>query len=271
MWLQGLRRDNTRPEFFANHGGHLSDPHSKAYWPSLLSLLSGEIHRFQSVLNGTAYDSPNGMPIALFPAPHATSVLVLMGRLLGEARSIHLFQFHRDQVAGIFGGQWAWNGDPPSGEKYKVTVLRPDEAGCHEATMLVYLTDTVPASELPANLHENGHWKHPTLLVTADKPSRQVIGHPEDLQLFGLTLDSALRTVQDQWRASTVNLVVIAPITACVRVGQKMQARCQPDFVLYERVATAGRGSFTPTVRITSQHVIHVETETSCPLNSENL
>jgi len=271
MWLQQLRRDNNRPEFFANHGGHLGDPHSKAYWPSFFGLLRAEIPRFQAVLNGTAHDSPQGMPIALFPAPHSTSVLVLTGRLLGEARSIHLFQFHRDQVAGTYGGQWAWRGDPPSAEKYHVKVLHQHEAGPHEATLLVYLTDAIPASELPADIHENGIWKHPTILLTVDQPSRQVIGHPEDLQQFGLALDSALRTVQDEWRASTVNLVVIAPITACVRLGQKMQARCQPDFVLYERSATAGRGAFSPTVRITSQHVIHVETAASCPLNSENL
>ncbi len=267
MWLQHLRRDNNRPEFFANHGGHLGDPHSTAYWPSFFGLLRAEIPRLQATLNGTAHDSPQGLPIALFPAPHSTSVLVLTGRLLGEARSIYLFQFHRDQVAGTYGGQWAWRGDPPSADKYHVKVLHQPEAGRHEATLLVYLTNTIPASELPPDIHENGKWKHPTIVVTVDQPSRQVIGHPEDLQQFGLALDSALRTVQDEWRALTVNLVVIAPITACVRLGQKMQARCQPDFVLYERAATAGRGSFLPTVRITSQHVVHVETAASCPLN----
>lgn len=271
MWLQHLRRDNNRPEFFANHGGHLGDPHSKAYWPSFFGLLKAEIPRIQAVLNGTAHDSPQGMPIALFPAPHSTSVLVLTGRLLGEARSIHLFQFHRDQMAGTYGGQWAWRGDPPSADKYHVNVLHKHQAGLNEATLLVYLTDTIPATELPANLYANGGWKHPTILVTVDQPSRLVIAHPEDLQLFGLALESALRIVQDEWRTSTVNLIVIAPITACVRLGQKMQARCQPDFLLYERAATAGRGAFLPTVRITSQYVTHVETATSCPLNPENL
>jgi hypothetical protein len=266
MWLQGLRRDNARPDFFANNGGHLGDPHSSAYWPSFFTLLKNDIPRLQSILNGTSQDAPQGMPIAVFPAPHTTSVLVLFGRLLGESRTIHLFQFHRDQVGRTFGGQWAWNGEAPSKDKYRVTELRPFESGQKEATMLVYLTDVIPANELPTNLYKNGQWSHPTIQVTVDHPSRQVIAHPEDLQLFGLAVDHALRTLQDQWRVSKVNLVVIAPITACVRVGQKMQARCQPDFVLDERTATAGRGSFAPTICITSQDVTHVQTGATCPL-----
>jgi hypothetical protein len=266
MWLQRLRRDNTRPDFFANNGGHLGDPHSPAYWASFFVLLRSDIPRLQSILNGTSQDSPQGMPIAVFPAPHTTSVLILTGRLLGESRSIHLFQFHRDQVGGTLGGQWAWNGEVPSKDKYKVTVLHPFEPGHDEATMLIYLTDIIPSDELPVNLYENGQWKHPTIQVTVEHPSRLVIAHPEDLQLFGLAVDGALQAVQDQWRVSKVNLVVIAPITACVRVGQKMQARCQPDFVLYELTATAGRGSFAPTICISSQDVTHVQTVASCPL-----
>jgi hypothetical protein len=75
-------------------------------------------------------------------------------------------------------------------------VLHKHQAGLNEATLLVYLTDTIPATELPANLYANGGWKHPTILVTVDQPSRLVIAHPEDLQLFGLALESALRIVQ---------------------------------------------------------------------------
>lgn len=269
MWLQKLRSDNTRPDWFARNAGHLGDTHSPAYWSSLFALLKKDIPRLQSFLDGTAHDSVQGMPLAVFPAPHATSVLVLTGRVLGESRSIHLFQFHRDQVGGKLGGQWAWTGAQPTKDKYRVDVLRSAQSGDREATLLVYLTDSIPAAELPPSCYENGQWTRPTIEVSVQQPSRRVIAHPEDLELFGLAMDDVLQKLQDQWRVSKVHLLVIAPITACVRIGQKMQARCQPNFVLYERKtsgATLERGPFVSTISITSEEVTHLQTGDTCPL-----
>lgn len=269
MWLRKLRSDYTRPDWFARNAGHLGDTHSSAFWSSLFALLKKDVPRLQAILEGTAQDSVQGMPLAVFPAPHTTSVLILSGRLLGESRSIHLFQFHRDQVGGTLGGQWAWLGEPPAKEKYKVKVLRPPQPGESEATLLVYLTDSIPPEELPSNLYENNQWACPTIEVSVEFPSRRIIAHPEDLELFGLAIDDALQKLQDQWRASKVHLLVIAPITACVRIGQKMQARCQPGFILYERdtsTGTAGRGAFVSTIAITSKAVTHLKTEETCPL-----
>jgi hypothetical protein len=269
MWLQKLRCDNARPDWFARNAGHLGDTHSPAYWSSLFALLRKDIPRLQSILEGSAHDSVQGMPLAVFPAPHATSVLVLVGRLLGESRTIHLFQFHRDQVGGNHGGQWAWLGTPPAINKYKVTVLRSAEPEENEATLLVHLTDSIPPTELPVGFYENGQWARPTIQVGVEQPSRRIIGHPEDLELLGLALDDALQRLQEQWRVSMVHLLVIAPITACIRMGQKMQARCQPDFVVYERKTSGEKaelGSFVSTIRITPQDVIHLQTGETCLL-----
>lgn len=270
MWLQKLRCDNARPDWFARNGGHLGDTHSPAFWSSLFTLLKKDIPRLQSILEGTAHDSVQGMPLAVFPAPHATSVLVLAGRLLGESRTIHLFQFHRDQVGGNVGGQWAWMGTSPAKDKYKMRVLRSAQPGENEATLLIHLTDSIPPSELPVSFYGNGQWSRPTIEVNVEQPSRRIIAHPEDLELFGLAVDDALQKLQDQWRVSRVHLLAIAPITACVRIGQKMQARCQPDFVLYERKTsgeTAECDSFVSTIRITPQDVTHLQTGETCLLH----
>lgn len=270
MWLRKLRTDNTRPDWFARNAGHLGDTHSTAFWSSLFTLLKNDIPRLRAILNGTAQDSVQGMPLAVFPAPHTTSVLILAGRLLGESRSIHLFQFHRDQIGGASGGQWAWLGSPPAKDKYTVKILRPPQPQDNEATLLVYLTDSIPPDELPSSFYENQQWARPTIEVSVENPSRQIVAHPEDLELFGLAVDEALQKLQDQWRASKIHLVAIAPITACVRMGQKMQARCQPDFILYERdtsTGAKGRGPFAPTIAITPQTTIHLKTEEICPLH----
>jgi hypothetical protein len=269
MWLRKLRSDNARPDWFARNAGHLGDTHSSAFWSSLFALLKDDIPRLRAILNGTAQDSVQGMPLAVFPAPHTTSVLVLSGRLLGESRSIHLFQFHRDQVGGTLGGQWAWPGEPPAKEKYSVEVLRPPQPAEKEATLLVYLTDSIPPEELPSTFYENKQWARPTIEISVESPSRRIIAHPEDLELFGVAVEHALQMLQDQWRALRIHLVVVAPITACVRIGQKMQARCQADFVLYERdtsSGTTGRGPFVSTIAITPQSTILLNTEESCPL-----
>lgn len=269
MWLQRLRADNSRPDWFARNAGHIGDTHSQAYWSSLFVLLKKDIPRLQSILDGTGDDSVQGKPLAVFPAPHCTSVLILTGRLLGEGRTIHLFQFHRDQVGGHLGGQWAWTGARPATDKYRVNVLRPAQNGDEEATLLVYLTDAIPPKELPTSFYENGQWRLPTIEVTVQEPSRRVIGHPFDLELFGRAMDDALQKLQDQWRVTKVHLLVIAPVTACVRIGQKMQARCQPDFVLHERNTSgdiAEHGSFVPTIGISTTEVTHLRTGETCPL-----
>ncbi len=269
MWLQRLRADNTRPDWFARNGGHLGDTHSPAYWTSMFALLRKDIPRLQSILDGTGDDSVHGKPLAIFPAPHCTSVLVLTGRLLGESRSIQLFQFHRDQVGGNVGGQWAWTGPRPDKDKFKLNGLRSAQGGDGEATLLVYLTDSIPPAELPPSIYQNSQWVLPTIEITVQEPGRRVIGHPLDLELLGLAVDDALQKLQDQWRVSKVHLFVIAPITGCVRVGQKMQARCQPNFLLYERNTSggvAGRGSFVSTIGISGNEVTHLNTGETCPL-----
>ena len=48
-----------------------------------------------------------------------------------------------------------------------------------------------------------------------------------------------------------------------------MQARCQPNFLLYERNTSggvAGRGSFVSTIGISGNEVTHLNTGETCPL-----
>ena len=228
------------------------------YWLSLFQLMkSSDISRLKGFLTGTAGPAPR-CRLAVFPV-HGTSVLVLSGRLIGESSSVHLFQFHRDQVGGCRGGQWAWqNGTALPADKYQVRVHRPAQLGDTEALLQVNLTAVVPAGDLPGYLYGQSGYIIPAIEVTVEECSHRVIGQPEDLDLFGRALDSALRKLQDEWRIPTVHLVVIAPVTACVRIGQKMQARHHSNFILYERGPggpAGARGSFIRTIRISSTEV----------------
>ena len=68
----------------------------------------------------------------------------------------------------------------------------------------------------------------------------------------------------------TVHLVLIAPVTACFRVGQKMQARHHADFILYERRPSASpgvRGEFAKTIAISPTEVTLLSTGESTSIS----
>lgn len=270
MWLRKQRSATAQAEWFARNGAHLGATNSPGYWSSLFTLLRHDIPLLKGLLTGTRFGGAPRPPLALFPL-HGTSTLVLTGRLLGESGSIHLYQFQRDQVDERRGGQWAWPGTPaPSSDKYAMRVLREPNAGDNEALLRVSLTDNPPAQELPPKLFRDGQYVLPSIEVTVATTHHVVIGHPDDMLHVGRSVDSALRTIQDIWRLRTIHLVVIAPATACVRVGQKLQARHHADVVLYERrpvPAGQPRGPFEPTIRISSTDVTLLSTGESIPIS----
>ena len=271
MWLRRLRTGGLRAEWFARNGGHLGAANSNSYWLSLFELLKNDRPRLKGLLDGSAYGGAPRLPLAIFPL-HGTSVLALSGRLVGESSSAHLFQFHRDQVSGQRGGQWAWPeaAPVPANDKFKVVLHRKAQGGEAEALLQVNLTAAVSASDLPTHLFSAGQYEIPAVEVTVGNPSHRVIGHPADLELFGRAVDQALQKLQDEWRVRTVHLVVIAPVTACFRVGQKMQARHHADFVLYERrpsTTPGARGEFAKTIAISPTEVTLLSTGESTSIS----
>lgn len=267
MWLRRLRTGGGRAEWFARNGPHLGASNSDGYWLSLFSLLKNDKPRLAGLLDGSAYGGAPRPPLAVFPL-HGTSVLVLSGRLIGDSSSAHVFQFHRDQVSG----QWAWPEAAlaPPNDKFKVQVHRHAKGGETEACLRISLTAAVPAADLPIHMFFASQHEMPTIEITVECPSHRVIGHPADLELLGRAVDQALQKLQDEWRVHTVHLVVVAPVTACFRVGQKMQARHHAKFILYERrpsAAPSARGEFAKTIAISPTDVTLLSTGESISIS----
>jgi hypothetical protein len=263
LWLSRFRRGLTQPEWFCRNGFFNHNPHDDHYWEELLKALRNDIPRLQAMLAG-ALSTERRKPIAVFPL-HSTSVQILAGRLVGDVGGVYPFQFHRDQISGGSGGQWAWpaSAPEPAPEKYKWHILR-DRKGEKEACLLVSLTFKIGEDRLPDYCAAQGELKLPTCEVTVESPASTVIGHPKDLEDFGRVLDQALRQIQDTWGAKKIHLFVGAPSSACFRVGQKMQARHQATFVCHE--AEQGKGPFLPTIEITSDRVLLPKTGKSVEL-----
>ena len=94
---------------------------------------------------------------------------------------------------------------------------------------------------------------------------RQAIAREEDLVAFGLCVDEALKVLQDQWKVETVHLFVGAPASACLKLGQKLQARHHATIVVYETVQSSK--GFEETIRITRREARHEPTGECIDLN----
>lgn len=256
MWQKEIR-NYTQPQRVLKNPDYFCASSNPQYWSNIFQLLKSEdFPIIKKLLNRAGSDS-NPKPLAIFPL-HGMSLLILSGRIIGDASSVILFQYHRQQINNK-GKQWAWpDVQEPKIDKFKVKIHKDKNDSDDEALLLINITAKIPREELPISLFDK-KFVLPTIEVTLDDCSINAISHPKDLELLGEAIDDVYRKIQDEWRLQKVHLIMIAPTTACVRLGQKMQARHHADFILYERKPDCGgKGPFEPTIQISPTKVILV-------------
>lgn len=270
LWGRKLRTQCNSPKWFFYPGGQHHSPHQPDYWSSLFRTMKTDLPRLQGLLNGTSEGGAPRPRLAVFPL-HCTSVLLLAGRVLGDMPGTFLFQPHRNVQDGRT--RWAWPTDaqpmqpagmamstsgspaaiPSTTGKFTLTELRQHTEGTEEACLIVALTSTIPPARMPSSCATGATFALPSLLIGPEL-GKDCIQHPVDLEALAVTVDMAVRKLQDEWRVKRVHLFVSAPTTATLLVGQKMQARHQAAYVCHE--AAGGPGSaYVPTIEITSTHV----------------
>lgn len=254
MWARRLRSATAEPFFFLRNGGNLPDSTHEHYWGGLFQTLKTEIASLQSYLNGTSRGGPACSAVAVFPT-HVTSIQVLAGRIVGNATTVHLFQPNRNPPPNVPGERWAWpsGATDPGADKFQVQT-RVSHSGQEDAALLVYLTAAIDDADLPAELATG----MPTIEVRATPLTHSVIATEKDLELLAHHFDTALRQLQDEWRVRRIHLVAVAPASACVLLGQKLQARHHSSVVVYERKRVSPgqpRGPFVPTIEIGQSEV----------------
>lgn len=261
LWGAKLRAKGGRSESYFNIGGYLYDTHKPHYWGSLLQVLKSDLGRLQSLLTGTSQEGRPRPALAVFGL-HATSVLVLAGRVLGDTSGIHVFQPNRNQS-----NPWMWSDSIPKPlpNKFQLNTLKPSVIGATEACLLVSLTYRITADRLPSNILDGSDFKIPTLELTASDLAHDIISHPEDLVLLGCKIDEALRLLQDEWHIQRVHLFIGAPASASIKMGQKMQARHHATFICHE-TGIGGQSAFIPTIEINADTVLEPKTRESLSL-----
>jgi len=224
---------------------------TESHWDNLLHEHQLDIQNFVANYGGNPSHSNARQTdtLAIFPLSNVP-LLVLAGRIVGEARPVEVFQYDRHRAS------WRWNQEATSTPMPLNTLQLITD--CKEQVDEVFLT-----IELTAHLDEK--WIPNTLKEKIDNgeiqkiriinpfPSPSCISHSDDLEQFTSIAREAIRLIQDQLYASKVHLLMISPASTVFRFGQLLQAGHHPTYIPYDR---PDRDSpFRPTFDITGQHV----------------
>lgn len=248
-----LRTSDNKPQRFFDPGGAQHDVHEFAYWVTAFQKLRQDLVALQSLLDGSRHGAAR-TSIGVFPQ-HSTSILALAGRVLGDTAGVHIFQPHRNIPPNT--SRWAWpiGEAEPDPSKYTLDALREPHSSEREAVLLVELTATIDYSRLPEDCFQRDELALPTLRLSTVSPSIHCIRHPKDLELVTKKIDDAVQMLQDEWRMNRVHVFAIAPASSIVVLGQKMQARHQAAYVIYESEPGRPQSPFKATIELTSKHV----------------
>jgi hypothetical protein len=251
LWSRGTRADEKSPQALVSIPRQLPNPHDAAYWPVVMRGLRQSTVELRGALEGTSSDEQAPERLALFPLS-STSVLVLAGRVIGDKANVTVFQPFRNAPKN----RWLWPAGS-SANQFQLSATGVGERG-GEACLRVSLTFDITDDRVPIS-------GAPTVHIRAASQGHDAIAREEDLVAFGLCMDEALKVLQDQWKVETVHLFVGAPASACLKVGQKLQARHHATVVVYETVQ--GSKGFEETIRITRREARHEPTGESIDLN----
>ncbi|MGC9562290.1 SAVED domain-containing protein [Brachymonas sp. M4Q-1] len=199
--------------------------------------------------------------LAVFPF-HTVPLLVLCGRIVGEACPIEVFQYHRHRKT------WQWDpcATPLPPLAFQVSDHPPTPAD--EVLLSLELTALIDEQAIPDTIVgrvRNG--EIPWVRITVSQPDDGCISHPDDLQQFTTVARTALRLIQDGMRPSRVHLFGVSPVSTLFRFGQLLQAGHHPVYIVYDR---PDRGQpFKPALSIGGQQVTAVLS--SCNENSKTI
>ncbi|MDD5267590.1 MAG: SAVED domain-containing protein [Methylococcales bacterium] len=185
--------------------------------------------------------------LAVFPL-HLVPILVLAGRIIGEARCIGVFQYDRHRKS------WQWDLAAMAQPVDTFQVNDITVAHADEILLSLELTASIDEQTLPENIaNQVRDGTIPWVRITATQPDAGCICHPDDLDQFTTVARKAIRIIQDEIRPSRIHLLGVSPASTLFRFGQLLQAGHHSAYTVYDR---PDRGNpFRPALSIEGQHV----------------
>jgi hypothetical protein len=198
------------------------------FWRHLLHQHQPELDAFMRELGNPdpreSYDV-----LSIFPL-HSVPLLFLLGRVVGEARQVEVFQYHRERRT------WCWDSNATAKPGNACFVDGLADSHTEEVLLSIELTAAVDENALPSDLKAAvGAGKVPWIRIRAIEPSSAWVAHPNDLEQFTGMARRVVAAIQDRLHATKVHLIGIAPASALFRFGQLLQAGHHCPYVVYDR------------------------------------
>jgi hypothetical protein len=185
---------------------------------------------------------PNYEKLAIFPL-HLVPVLVIAGRIVGEAQPVELFQYDRNRCT------WCWDDSAIPCAQGNISISSLPTSSVDEVFLSIELTANVDEQALPTELAAI-----PRIRITHSSQRHDCIRCSEDLEQFTNIARDVVQVIQDQIRAKKVHLIGIAPASTLFRFGQLLQAGHHPVYQIYDR--PSGNDIFQPALSISGTQII---------------
>jgi hypothetical protein len=238
---------------------------SPDYWQWVLHEHENDFGDLMRRLGSTQALGDRVEVISAFPL-HLVPILVLCGRIVGEARAIQVFQYSR-------GRSWQWSSTAmPHADGFFFLDGTNDisKNQYSQAVLSIELTAEIDVNALPdALMQDIATGSIPWIRIRAMQPDNGCIAHPQDLEQFTATARKALRFIQDVLRVPNVHLIGVSPASTLFRFGQILQAGHHPDYIVYDRPDWSK--PFNPALCITGQKVHEATTGGAPPKKTLNL
>jgi hypothetical protein len=226
---------------------HRDDRVRTDFWEYLLHEHEPEIRDFVQLTKQSPFNG-NELPdvLAVFPL-HLVPVLVLAGRIIGEARRVEVFQYDRHRKS------WEWDSGAIALKNNAFQILGSINSHADEVLLSLELTASIDERALPKNIVSRvTEGSIPWIRVIATQPDPGCIRHPDDLDLFTTVVRQTIHIIQDEIRPSRVHLLGVSPASTLFRFGQLLQAGHHPAYDIYDR--PDHEHPFNPGLRIEGQY-----------------
>lgn len=205
------------------------DRSQPGFWQTLLHQHEHEILELRRLLQSNQPFGDSCEVLSLF-ALLPTPLLVLVGRIVGEARRVELYQYDAARSS------WTWDENAVPKAPGTFTVELPSVQAAGEVLLTIELTAELDITTLPPSIAEgisNGSisW----VRVRNSNPSNACIATGGDLDQFKDVAREAVRFVQDNLRASHVHLIGISPASTMVAFGQLLRPGHHSMYTVYDR------------------------------------
>ncbi|HDY7483995.1 TPA: SAVED domain-containing protein [Vibrio vulnificus] len=193
--------------------------------------------------------------LGIFPL-HLVPVLVLAGRIIGEARHVEIFQY--DRIAKT----WHWPKESPIlTSQFNISYEVDDDSEQEEAILSFELTAKLDTNALPEELARTVRDKKiGWIRITNTDPNPNCINSKEQLDNFSDLARQAIRTIQDSWRSKVIHVFGASPASTLFKFGQMLQAGNHSVCRVYDR--PDGSNIFVPALDITGNDVRSVGANT---------